>query len=103
VAIASTSVAVLGSAALYGLALAEESAAHELEPNLKTQADKQTYLDHAANHDAYRYSAIGVGIVATGLGAWAGYELYRRAAGQAPAEAGIWQLQVLPTGFAVAF
>lgn len=103
VAIASTSVAAVGGAVLYGLALAEQAAADDLEPHLKTQADKQTYLDHAANYDKFRYSAIGVGIVAAGLGAWAGYELYQRSASPAKASAAGWQLQVLPTGLAVAF
>lgn len=104
-AVGATAGAAIGAAVLYGMALGEESAAAELEPNLKTQEDKTRYLEHAGNFDTYRVAALGVGIVAVGFGAWAGYEFYRRgqAAVAPPRQTRAWQWHLLPTGVALSF
>ena len=105
VPVAATAGTGIAAAVLYGLALGQESAAQQLEPKLKSEADKAQYLEYAGNYNTFRVSSLGFVVVAAGCSAWAGYELYarQRPANPTPQRAVAWQLHLAPTGLALSF
>ncbi len=64
------------SGLLYGLALSDAVAAHDMEATLHTTAEGQRYQQHVAKAEVFRNAAVVTGTLAVVAAAWLGWELW---------------------------
>ncbi len=72
---AATAGLVIGSGVLYGLALSEALAAHDMETSLHTSAQAQTYENHVNKAQLFRGAAVVAGSLTVLAAGWLGWEL----------------------------
>lgn len=73
---AATAGLVLGSGVLYGLALSEALAAHDMEATLHTTAQAERYQEHVGKAQLFRGAAVVAGSLTVLAAGWLGWELW---------------------------
>ncbi|MBI5609419.1 MAG: hypothetical protein HY902_11125 [Deltaproteobacteria bacterium] len=77
---AATGGLMVGTGVMYGLALSEALAAHDMESSLRTTEQSQQYQDHVNRAQIFRGAAVAAGSLAVVAAAWLGWELWGPAA-----------------------